>query len=47
MNAAAQEKIYRIWSERKQDDIAVRIRFTIEDQGPCRLIRLGVREEWH
>jgi hypothetical protein len=42
----AQERIYRIWSDKKEDTLSVRIRFTVEEAGSCRMIRLESRDEW-
>ncbi|HYP06978.1 MAG TPA: hypothetical protein VER03_12170 [Bryobacteraceae bacterium] len=47
MNTAQQiERIYRIWSNHREDEVAVRIQFSIEQTGPGRLFVLGAREEW-
>jgi hypothetical protein len=40
------EKIYRVWSDGQEDQIAVRLQFTFEDVGDCRVFQLGAREEW-
>jgi len=40
------EKIYRVWSASQEDKIAVRIQYTVCEEGPARMIQLGAREEW-
>ncbi|MBC8164586.1 MAG: hypothetical protein H7Y20_01800 [Bryobacteraceae bacterium] len=40
------EKIFRVWSERQEDEIAVRIQFSIADAGGCRVFEIATREEW-
>jgi len=40
------ERIYRVWSERREDEIAVRIQFSVDEQGPTTVFTLGSREEW-
>ena len=40
------EKIYRVWSEQKEDQIAIRIQYSVVEQGPAKLFLLGAREEW-
>jgi hypothetical protein len=47
MSTAQQnEKIYRVWSAQLEDQIAIRVQFSVEDAGPTRLFVLGAREEW-
>jgi hypothetical protein len=47
MSTAQQnERIYRIWSAQQEDQIAIRVQFSVEDAGPARLFVLGAREEW-
>ena len=36
------ERIYRVWSSLEEDQIAVRIQFSVEEN----LYVLGTREEW-
>ena len=40
------ERIYRVWSERREDEIAVRIQYSVVEQGPTTVFVLGSREEW-
>jgi hypothetical protein len=40
------EKIYRVWSSRKDDDIAVRVQYTITETNGCRIYTITGREEW-
>ena len=40
------DKIYRVWSERKEDQIAVRVQYTIAEQDDCRIFSILNREEW-
>jgi hypothetical protein len=40
------ERIYRIWSSHRGDELAVRVQYSIEETGPSRLFVLGAREEW-
>ncbi|HUS07622.1 MAG TPA: hypothetical protein VMZ52_15050 [Bryobacteraceae bacterium] len=40
------EKIYRVWSERKEDRIAVRIQYSSLDRDGCRIFTMLRREEW-
>lgn len=40
------ERIYRVWSERREDEIAVRIQYSIVEEGPTTVFKLGAREEW-
>jgi hypothetical protein len=47
MSTAQQnERIYRIWSTQQEDQIAIRVQYSVEDAGPARLFVLGAREEW-
>jgi hypothetical protein len=41
-----QEKIIRVWSSRKEDDFAVRLRYTIAARNGCRVYTITGREEW-
>jgi hypothetical protein len=40
------EKIYRVWSNLHEDELAVRIQYSVQDAGSTRLFVLGAREEW-
>ena len=40
------EKIYRVWSAAQEDKIAVRIQYSVVEEGPTTLVVLGAREEW-
>jgi hypothetical protein len=40
------EKIYRVWSASHEDQIAVRIQYSVVEEGPTTLVQLGSREEW-
>ncbi len=40
------EKIYRVWSERKEDQIAVRLQYTVSEIDECRIYSVLSREEW-
>jgi hypothetical protein len=40
------EKIYRVWSASQEDKIAVRIQYSVVEEGPTTLVVLGAREEW-
>jgi len=40
------EKIYRVWSASVEDKIAVRIQYSVVEEGPTTLVVLGAREEW-
>jgi hypothetical protein len=40
------ERIYRVWSNHREDELAVRIQYSVEETGPARLFVLGAREEW-
>jgi hypothetical protein len=41
-----QERIIRVWSSRKKDDFAVRLRYTIAESNGCRVYTITGREEW-
>jgi hypothetical protein len=45
-NALQLERIYRIWSSHREDQIAVRIQFSVVEDGPARVFILGSRDEW-
>jgi hypothetical protein len=40
------EKIYRIWSERKQGSVGIRILYSTSDHDGCRIFTMLRREEW-
>jgi hypothetical protein len=40
------EKIYRVWSSRQDDKIAIRVRYVITEKNGCRLYTIVQREEW-
>jgi hypothetical protein len=40
------ERIYRVWSSRKEEQIAVRIQYSVVEEGPTTMFVLGAREEW-
>ena len=40
------EKIFWVWSDRREREISVRIRFSIREDNGCQLISLMGREEW-
>jgi hypothetical protein len=40
------EKIFWIWSDRREREISVRIRYSVCEDDGCKLISLNGREEW-
>lgn len=40
------EKIFWIWSDRKEREVSVRVQYTIIEQHGCRIYAIGGREEW-
>lgn len=40
------ERIYRVWSAQAEDEIAIRIQFSVVEDGPSTMYTLGAREEW-
>ncbi len=40
------ERIYRVWSSRQEEQIAVRIQYSVVEEGATTMFFLGAREEW-
>jgi hypothetical protein len=40
------EKIARIYSERREDEIAMRIRYEVVQSGSCKIVQITGREEF-
>jgi hypothetical protein len=40
------EKIYRVWSSRRDEQIAVRIQYSVSETDGCRVFTVGHRDEW-
>jgi hypothetical protein len=39
------EKIYRVWSSRRDDQIAVRVQYSVSEADGCRVFTVGSRDE--
>ncbi|MFN3325074.1 MAG: hypothetical protein ACK5AZ_16385 [Bryobacteraceae bacterium] len=39
------EKLTRIWSEKKEKQIAVRVQYEVRDEGECKILMLNRIEE--
>lgn len=46
MKTAQLERIYRVWSESQEQQIAVRVQYSVMEDGPITKVVLGSREEW-
>ena len=44
--AHCNEKIFWVWSGRREREIAIRVQFSAADHNGCRVFSLGRREEW-
>lgn len=40
------EKLYRVWSEKKEHKIAVRVQYSVAEDNGCKIYELLGREEW-
>ncbi|MGH9631258.1 MAG: hypothetical protein ACRD7E_23380 [Bryobacteraceae bacterium] len=40
------EKLYRVWSGKKEQKIAIRIQYSVAEENGCTIYELGNREEW-
>jgi hypothetical protein len=40
------EKLFRIWSERRDDTLAVRLEYTVAEQDGCKVFTITNREDW-
>jgi hypothetical protein len=40
------EKIFWVWSDRREREISIRVAFSVREDDGCRLFSLSGREEW-
>jgi hypothetical protein len=40
------ERIFRVWSDRRERELSVRVQFSVADHNGCRVYNITGRQEW-